>query len=468
MLGNIQSAQYSGGASGSSKVSGSEFNRSVSSCATTSSSGNISSILSDIRSELKTIDKLLQQLVSQLGGGQGGCGSTGGSANGASSNGGSGQADAGSVIKGLQSELNSIQTTLSQIGEQQGSGRSQGQNGVYGGQQSGYNPQPSSIAYGDGGCTRQPPPCPTPDHPPVGGPGGDCNGGQNGGFMSRGHGPDDLPTQIPAPTGGGCFPHPRPIPLPIPTPIPVDCKPPTPKPPVDCPPTYIPVDVPKPPIDTKPPVDCPKPPIDTKPPVVKPPVDCPTTPPIVVCTPKPKPDCGDDKWSVGEVKDGKGEIKLGKDYTVSFDESKEEFIVKNNCTGDTTRVWGDPHVDVKNDGKSDWDFKKDSTFQLKDGTKITVGTVNGEGKKASENDHVSYSSKLTITKDDKAITVTGLAGNHDGKDNVKVTTSGHGKQIDKATDDGVTVKEKKGGWDLNGKTVTQGDVDKAEKGVKAH
>ncbi|GGH32137.1 hypothetical protein GCM10007036_43790 [Alsobacter metallidurans] len=437
MLGNIQSAQYSSNASASSRVSGSEFNRSVSTCAPTSSSGNVSSILSEIRSELKNIDKLLQQLVSQLGGGQGGCGSSGGSANSGASTSGSGQTDTGSVIKGLQSELDSIQNTLSQIGDQQGWGRSYGQNGVYGGQQGGYNPQPSPVA-GDGGCARQPAPCPTPDHPRVGHPGGNWNGGQ------------------------------------------IDCKPPIKHPPVDCPPGKIPVDVPKPPIDTKPPVDCPKPPvvvcpptqpkppIDTKPPVVKPPVDCPTTPPVVVCPPvQPKPGC-DDKWSVGEVKDGKGEIKLGKDYTINFDESKEEFLVKNNCTGDVTRVWGDPHVDVKNDGKNDWNFKKDSTFQLKDGTKITVGTVNGEGKKASENDHVSYSSKLTITKGDKAIQVTGLAGNHDGKDNVKVTTSGHGRQIDKATDDGVTVKEKKGGWDLNGKTVTQGDVDKAEKGVKAH
>ena len=40
--------------------------------------------------------------------------------------------------------------------------------------------------------------------------------------------------------------------------------------------------------------------------------------------------------------------------------------------GKTTRVHGDPHVDEGDGGK--WDFKRDSTFMLGDGTRINVST----------------------------------------------------------------------------------------------
>lgn len=46
--------------------------------------------------------------------------------------------------------------------------------------------------------------------------------------------------------------------------------------------------------------------------------------------------------------------------------------------GRTTRVWGDPHVDEGDrDGACDWDFKRDSTFVLGDGTRVNVTTVPG-------------------------------------------------------------------------------------------
>lgn len=41
--------------------------------------------------------------------------------------------------------------------------------------------------------------------------------------------------------------------------------------------------------------------------------------------------------------------------------------------GKSTRVWGDPHVDEGDGGK--WDFKKNSTFVLGDGTRLNVTTV---------------------------------------------------------------------------------------------
>jgi hypothetical protein len=43
--------------------------------------------------------------------------------------------------------------------------------------------------------------------------------------------------------------------------------------------------------------------------------------------------------------------------------------------GKSTRIWGDPHVDEGDGGK--WDFKRNSTFVLPDGTRINVNTARG-------------------------------------------------------------------------------------------
>ena len=44
--------------------------------------------------------------------------------------------------------------------------------------------------------------------------------------------------------------------------------------------------------------------------------------------------------------------------------------------GHSTRIWGDPHVDEGDrEGTVDWDFKRDTTFVLGDGTRINVKTV---------------------------------------------------------------------------------------------
>lgn len=166
---------------------------------------------------------------------------------------------------------------------------------------------------------------------------------------------------------------------------------------------------------------------------------------------------GSGPWT-HSVKDGKAEIQLGDKYTITAQEDGEAWTVKNNETGAVTRISGDPHVDVGNDGKNDWDFKKDMTFQLDDGTKITVGTVPADNG-------TTYSSSLTITNGDKAMQVTGLAGDKDGKDNLKVVQSDEGgKAIDDFTLDGFTISENGKNWaDASGQTISQTIVNEAEK-----
>lgn len=159
------------------------------------------------------------------------------------------------------------------------------------------------------------------------------------------------------------------------------------------------------------------------------------------------------------VKDGKAEINLGDKYTITAQEDGEAWTVKNNETGAVTKISGDPHVDVGNDGKNDWDFKKDMTFQLDDGTKISVGTVPADNG-------TTYSSELTITNGDKAMRVTGLAGDHDGKNNLEVIQSDEGgASIDSFTPDGFVVTENGSNWTsrLDGATITQAIINNAEK-----
>jgi Domain of Unknown Function (DUF1521) len=162
-------------------------------------------------------------------------------------------------------------------------------------------------------------------------------------------------------------------------------------------------------------------------------------------------------WS-HEVKDGEATIQLGDKYTVKASEKDATWTVTNNETGKTTKVSGDPHVDIDNDGKNDFDFKKDMTFKLDDGTKITVGTVPG-----GENG-TTFSSSLTITNGDKAMQVTGLGDSHDGENNLEVKQSDAGTTLDELENDGsTTVYENGGAWQTkDGKAVDQSIIDAAE------
>lgn len=67
--------------------------------------------------------------------------------------------------------------------------------------------------------------------------------------------------------------------------------------------------------------------------------------------------------------------------------------------GKTTKVWGDPHVAEGDGGK--WDFKKNSTFVLGDGTRINVTTVPyGNG--------MTVTSGLEVISGNDRVTVEGI------------------------------------------------------------
>jgi hypothetical protein len=189
----------------------------------------------------------------------------------------------------------------------------------------------------------------------------------------------------------------------------------------------------------------------------------PTLPPPVNQNP---PSCGNDPASSGdqvwteETKDGTATIRLGDKYTITANEKDASWTIRNNETGHVTKVSGDPHVD--NNGKHDFDFKKDMTFQLEDGTKITVNTVPyGNG--------ATLSSKLTITNGNNAITVEGLGADKDGANNLKVTQSNAGVPLDQLTSDGAqTIYERGQDWvNRSGQSVNQAGIDAGETGQQS-
>jgi hypothetical protein len=68
--------------------------------------------------------------------------------------------------------------------------------------------------------------------------------------------------------------------------------------------------------------------------------------------------------------------------------------------GKETRVWGDPHVAEGDGGK--WDFKKNSTFVLGDGTKINVTTA------PWGNDGMTVTKGLEVISGNDRVTVEGI------------------------------------------------------------
>lgn len=144
-------------------------------------------------------------------------------------------------------------------------------------------------------------------------------------------------------------------------------------------------------------------------------------------------------------------IDLGDGYRLEIDERNSEMTIFNEKTGQTTRVWGDPHVDV--DGKHQFDFYGTTTFELDNGTKLTINTEQWGG-----NPNAYVASQVVVTRGDNAVVIDGISQNQLGDLSVSVSTDGYA--LDAATRDGFTVHEDAAGWQTElGQKVTQAEAD---------
>lgn len=164
-------------------------------------------------------------------------------------------------------------------------------------------------------------------------------------------------------------------------------------------------------------------------------------------------------WTVKTGAEGKASIDLGDGYSLQLNEKNSEMTITNAETGETTRIWGDPHVDVN--GKHAYDFWGTTTFTLANGTKITINTEQGK-----DNPNVYYASSVAITKGDQAIEVKGLSQQELG--DLSITTGSNGRALDRANGDGFVLHENASGagWrsGLTGQVATQADLNLTKPG----
>ena len=96
--------------------------------------------------------------------------------------------------------------------------------------------------------------------------------------------------------------------------------------------------------------------------------------PFGACCPVSEPDPEDSTHPSGSLTTEGDVITTPGGYKIEMVGQYEWKITGPD--GKTTRVWGDPHVDEGDrDGENDWEFKRNSTFVLGDGTRINVTTA---------------------------------------------------------------------------------------------
>jgi len=166
-----------------------------------------------------------------------------------------------------------------------------------------------------------------------------------------------------------------------------------------------------------------------------------------------------DPFTASMPQDGKCSVDLGDGYTMQINEQNSEIVI-TDAAGNQTQIWGDPHVNVN--GQHVGDFYGTTTFELNNGTKITINT-----EPFGNNPNAYVASQVVVTKGAQALTIDGVSQNQLG--DVKVTMGGNGYALDAAHDDGLVVNERAdgAGWtsSLTGQNVTQADFDTTRPGA---
>lgn len=159
------------------------------------------------------------------------------------------------------------------------------------------------------------------------------------------------------------------------------------------------------------------------------------------------------QWTSSGTKDGKtGSLNLGNGYNLNFNKKDSSVQLQNTKTGDTTRVWGDPHLDMNGKGgKSSTMFKGPVSFTLPDDTKIRIGTQPGKNPK------VSYADNVSISRGGQQYSVNGLS-----QENSRPLTMQSGGGGASSSDAGLNLvaKQDGAGW-INSRTgtdVTTADI----------
>ena len=124
-------------------------------------------------------------------------------------------------------------------------------------------------------------------------------------------------------------------------------------------------------------------------------------------------------------------VNTGRYTIAATTDNSGTLTVTDNCTGETFKVWGDPHISTGSGGTADFQHAP-ATFKLPDGTEITVDPTNNPG--------VNTINNVTITKGNDAVTMTGFTSG-------KIQTTnlpGEGYYLDRTTPDGTVLTAENG------------------------
>lgn len=116
--------------------------------------------------------------------------------------------------------------------------------------------------------------------------------------------------------------------------------------------------------------------------------------------------------STRRTADGKVQFESSQYRITAGDDN--EVVIENRQTGETYRVWGDPHVEI--DGMHAFDFAGRTTFVLDDGTRVTMVTkvVLADALFGMDGFGYALTSRVYIVDGDYTVCITGIDSNRLG------------------------------------------------------
>jgi len=128
--------------------------------------------------------------------------------------------------------------------------------------------------------------------------------------------------------------------------------------------------------------------------------------------------------------------QTGTEYEINVNERGSTATITNRETGDTTKLWGDPHININGDHVAD--FVNNVTFETDGGAKITVDTTDWKNSNG-----LTLTESLTITQGNFGATIDGIEGRNRG--DVSVETGANGEELDDQAYDGLVFSERDDG-----------------------
>lgn len=147
-------------------------------------------------------------------------------------------------------------------------------------------------------------------------------------------------------------------------------------------------------------------------------------------------------FTVSMPASGRASVDLGDGNTLVFNKSNSSMEIID-AQGNVTNVWGDPHL--QENGKTIGTFYGPVTFQLSDGTDISVDT-----KAGTEGTGVTFANTVTITRGSNAVVINNL--DQQTSAGLTATSSQDGYLLNATAPQGLVLDQAAGGQWIDSQT----------------